>query len=101
MGGYIRAGEQHSQCLENWFVHIPGLKIIVPSTPYDAKGMIKTAINDPDPVVSATALNRGVEACVRAVPEQYLWSYKRFKSRPWGGWLVYDERPPIELSFEG
>jgi pyruvate/2-oxoglutarate/acetoin dehydrogenase E1 component len=51
MGGYIRAGEQHSQCLENWFVHIPGLKVIVPSTPYDAKGMLKTAINDPDPVI--------------------------------------------------
>ncbi len=51
MGGYIRAGEQHSQCLENWFVHVPGLKVIVPSTPYDAKGMLKAAINDPDPVV--------------------------------------------------
>ena len=51
MGGYIRAAEQHSQCLENWFVHVPGLKVIVPSTPYDAKGMIKTAINDPDPVI--------------------------------------------------
>jgi pyruvate/2-oxoglutarate/acetoin dehydrogenase E1 component len=51
MGGYIRAAEQHSQCLESWFVHIPGLKVIVPSTPYDAKGMLKTAINDPDPVI--------------------------------------------------
>lgn len=51
MGGFIRAGEQHSQCLENWFVHVPGLKVIVPSTPYDAKGLLKTAINDPDPVI--------------------------------------------------
>jgi pyruvate/2-oxoglutarate/acetoin dehydrogenase E1 component len=51
MGGFIRAGEQHSQCLENWFVHIPGLKVIMPSTPYDAKGLLKTAINDPDPVI--------------------------------------------------
>lgn len=51
MGGYIRAAEQHSQCLENWFVHVPGLKVIVPSTPYDVKGMLKTAITDPDPVV--------------------------------------------------
>lgn len=51
MGGYIRAGEQHSQCFENWFVHVPGLKVIVPSTPYDVKGMLKTAINDPDPVI--------------------------------------------------
>jgi pyruvate/2-oxoglutarate/acetoin dehydrogenase E1 component len=51
MGGYIRAAEQHSQCLENWFVHVPGLKVIIPSTPYDLKGMLKTAINDPDPVI--------------------------------------------------
>lgn len=51
MGGYIRAGEQHSQCLENWFVHVPGLKVIMPSTPYDAKGMLKAAINDPNPVL--------------------------------------------------
>ncbi len=51
MGGYIRAAEQHSQCLENWFVHVPGLKVVIPSTPYDAKGLIKTAINDPDPVI--------------------------------------------------
>ena len=51
MGGYIRAAEQHSQCLENWFVHIPGLKVVVPSTPYDVKGLLKTAINDDDPVV--------------------------------------------------
>ena len=51
MGGYIRAGEQHSQCFENWFVHVPGLKVIIPSTPYDVKGLLKTAINDPDPVI--------------------------------------------------
>jgi pyruvate/2-oxoglutarate/acetoin dehydrogenase E1 component len=51
MGGYIRAAEQHSQCLESWFAHIPGLKVIIPSTPYDAKGLLKTAINDPDPVI--------------------------------------------------
>jgi pyruvate/2-oxoglutarate/acetoin dehydrogenase E1 component len=51
MGGYIRAAEQHSQCLEAWFVHVPGLKVAVPSTPYDVKGLLKTAINDPNPVV--------------------------------------------------
>jgi len=42
-------------------------------------------IADADPVVAATALNRGVEACVRRCPEQYQWSYKRFKLRPGGG----------------
>ena len=51
MGGYIRAAEQHSQCFENWFVHVPGLKVVVPSNGYDAKGLLKSAILDPDPVV--------------------------------------------------
>jgi len=50
-GGYIRAAEQHSQCFENWFVHVPGLKVVIPSTGYDAKGLLKSAINDPDPVI--------------------------------------------------
>jgi pyruvate/2-oxoglutarate/acetoin dehydrogenase E1 component len=53
MGGYIRAAEQHSQCFESWFMNVPGLKLVVPSTPYDAKGMMKTAINDPNPVIFA------------------------------------------------
>jgi pyruvate/2-oxoglutarate/acetoin dehydrogenase E1 component len=53
MGGYIRAAEQHSQCLESWFMNVPGLKLIAPSTPYEAKGMMKTAINDPNPVIFA------------------------------------------------
>jgi pyruvate/2-oxoglutarate/acetoin dehydrogenase E1 component len=51
MGGYIRAAEQHSQCFESWFMHVPGLKTVCPSTPYEAKGMMKTAINDPNPVI--------------------------------------------------
>lgn len=51
MGGYIRAAQQHSQCLEAWFVHIPGLKVAIPSTPYDAKGLLKTAIRDNNPVI--------------------------------------------------
>jgi len=42
---------QHSQSLEAWFVHIPGLKVAVPSTPYDAKGLLKTAIRDDNPVI--------------------------------------------------
>lgn len=50
-GGYIRAAEQHSQCFENWFVHVPGLKVVMPSTGYDAKGLLKSAIADPDPVI--------------------------------------------------
>ncbi len=42
---------QHSQNFENWFANTPGLKVIVPSNPYDAKGLLKTAIRDPDPII--------------------------------------------------
>ncbi len=44
-------GAQHSQSLEAWFCHVPGLKVIAPATPHDAKGLLKSAIRDPDPVI--------------------------------------------------
>jgi pyruvate/2-oxoglutarate/acetoin dehydrogenase E1 component len=44
-------GAQHSQSLEAWFAHVPGLKVIVPATPHDAKGLLKSAIRDPNPVI--------------------------------------------------
>lgn len=50
-GGGISAGAQHSQSLESWFVHTPGLKVVVPSEPADVKGLLKAAIQDDDPVV--------------------------------------------------
>ena len=51
-GGAGRASAaQHSQSLEAWFAHVPGLKVVMPSTPYDAKGLLKAAIRDPDPVI--------------------------------------------------
>lgn len=51
LGGRRSAAAQHSQCLEAWFVHVPGLKVVIPSNPYDAKGLVKSAIRDPNPVV--------------------------------------------------
>jgi 2-oxoisovalerate dehydrogenase E1 component beta subunit len=50
-GGGFRGGPFHSQNPEAWFVHTPGLKVIEPATPYDAKGLIKSAIRDNDPVI--------------------------------------------------
>src|SRR5690242_13944916 len=51
MGAGRRAAAQHSQSLHAWFAHVPGLKVAIPSTPYDAKGLLKTAIRDNSPVV--------------------------------------------------
>jgi pyruvate dehydrogenase E1 component beta subunit len=50
MGATRRSAAQHSQSLHAWFCHIPGLKVVLPSTPYDAKGLLKTAIRDDNPV---------------------------------------------------
>src|ERR1700737_2802132 len=51
MGAPRRSGAQHSQSLHAWFCHVPGLKVVMPSTPYDAKGLLKAAIRDENPVV--------------------------------------------------
>ena len=50
-GAGFRAGSHHSQSLEAWFVHVPGLKVVAPSTPADAKGLLKASIRDDNPVV--------------------------------------------------
>ncbi len=50
-GGGTGAAAQHSQSLEQMYCHVPGLKVVVPSTPYDAKGLLKAAIRDDNPVV--------------------------------------------------
>ena len=50
-GAGIRAASQHSQALYPLFTHIPGLKVVVPTTPYDVKGLLTQAIRDPDPVI--------------------------------------------------
>ncbi|KAB2942806.1 pyruvate dehydrogenase complex E1 component subunit beta [Hyphomicrobium sp.] len=50
-GAAARVAAQHSQCYSAWYAHVPGLKVIAPSTPADAKGLLKAAIRDPNPVV--------------------------------------------------
>lgn len=50
-GSGTGAAAQHSQSLENWFVHVPGLKVVMPSTPYDVKGLLLSSIRDENPVI--------------------------------------------------
>lgn len=69
-GGGIRGGLYHSQSGEAYFCHTPGLKVVIPSTPYDAKGLLIASIEDPDPVLflEPKALYRSVKD---EVPEDY------------------------------
>lgn len=69
-GGGVGAGPFHSQSNEAWFVHTPGLKVVYPSSPVDAKGLMIAAINDPNPVLffEHKALYRSVSG---PVPEEY------------------------------
>jgi pyruvate dehydrogenase E1 component beta subunit len=50
-GAALQLAAQHSQALESWYAHVPGLKVVAPATPYDAKGLLKAAIRDNNPVV--------------------------------------------------
>ena len=69
-GAGVGAGPFHSQSNEAWFVHTPGLKVVYPSNPYDAKGLLIAAINDPNPVMyfEHKALYRSISGYV---PEEY------------------------------
>jgi len=69
-GGGVGAGPFHSQSNEAWFTHVPGLKVVYPSTPHDAKGLLIAAINDPNPVLyfEHKALYRSISG---PVPEEY------------------------------
>jgi pyruvate/2-oxoglutarate/acetoin dehydrogenase E1 component len=67
-GGGLNAGPQHSQCLESWFCHIPGLKVVMPATPYDVKGLLKAAIRDDNPVLFVE--NKALYGLKGEVPEE-------------------------------
>ena len=70
-GGGFNAGPQHSQSLEAWFSHVPGLKVVMPATPHDAKGLIKSAIRDDNPVLVVE--NKALHALKGEIPdEEYL-----------------------------
>lgn len=66
-GGGLNAGPQHSQCLEAWLAHVPGLKVVVPATAADAYGLLRSAIDDPDPVVVIE--HKALYAVAEQVPE--------------------------------
>lgn len=66
-GGGLSAGPQHSQCLEAWFAHVPGLKVVCPATATDAYGLLRAAINDPDPVIFVE--NKSIYARKEQVPD--------------------------------
>lgn len=67
--GGIKALEHHSESLESFFGHIPGIKVVIPSTPFDAKGMLIAAIRDPDPVIFLEP-KRLYRAFKQEVPEE-------------------------------
>jgi len=50
-GGGSQLSSQHSHSLEGWYAHVPGLKVVVPATPYDARGLLRTALGDDNPVI--------------------------------------------------
>lgn len=67
-GGGVNAGPQHSQCLEAWFSHIPGLKVVCPATVQDAYSLTRAAISDPDPVIVVE--NKALYALKGELPDE-------------------------------
>jgi len=87
-GGMVRALEHHSDSPETYFVHTPGLKVVIPSRPYDAKGLIVAAIRDEDPVVFFEP-KRIYRAIKGEVPEnEYLIEIGKADIRREGGQLT-------------
>lgn len=70
-GGGLNAGPQHSQCLEAWFAHIPGLKVVCPANATDAYALLRAAIEDPNPVIFVE--NKALYATKGEMPENSSW----------------------------
>lgn len=109
-GGGIRALEHHSENIETLFAHIPGLKVVVPSTPYDAKGLMISAIRDEDPVIFLEP-SKIYRAFKQEVPEEeYTIPIGKAKIvKPgrdvtvvaWGAYVRETEKAIKELEAEG
>lgn len=67
MGGYVGAAAHHSDCLASWFVHIPGIKVVVPSMPDDAAGLLRASLRDGNPVIFFE--HHGLYSVVGDVPD--------------------------------
>lgn len=109
-GGGIRALEHHSENIETLFAHIPGLKVVAPSTPYDAKGLMISAIRDEDPVIFLEP-SKIYRAFKQEVPEEeYTIPIGKAKIvKPgkdvtvvaWGAYIRETEKAIKELEAEG
>jgi 2-oxoisovalerate dehydrogenase E1 component len=112
-GGYIQGGPYHSQSIEGFLAHCPGLKVVVPSNAADAKGLLKTAIRDPNPVVflEHKGLYRQQKFCARPEPSKdYLLPFGQAnivrEGRDvtvvcWGMMVVMAAEIADKLSYEG
>jgi pyruvate/2-oxoglutarate/acetoin dehydrogenase E1 component len=67
-GAGLNAGPQHSQSFEAWFAHVPGLKVVMAATPYDVKGLLKSAVRDDNPVIVVE--NKTLHALKGQIPEE-------------------------------
>ena len=90
-GGGIGAAEHHSESMEAIYAHIPGVKVVVPSTPRDARGLLLAAIEDPDPVLFLEPIR-----LYRAIKEQIPEIYYRVDIGP-----VRIERPGVDVTLFG
>ena len=97
VGGGLQVGAQHSQMLEAWLTHVPGLKVVVPSTPSDARGLLASCIADEDPCVFieqvAPAVAQGCRSTTRPSPSGWPTSSDRAPTSPWSPTAVRSTTP--------